>query len=70
MKRYPPCVRSSGILAFAAAWALAGPAVSAAADTVDDAVRGEFRAAYAAAAVGSSAAAEDSEALRGYLLYP
>ena len=57
--------------ALAAACVLASPAIAASAETEanDAAVREQFRAAYAAAAVGIDAAADD-EALRAYVLYP
>jgi soluble lytic murein transglycosylase len=62
----------SVVLILAAACAVATSAVSAATDAeaADDAVRGEFRAAYAEAAAGGAAAVADSEALRAYVLYP
>ena len=56
----------------AAACILAAPAIAASADSQagDAAVREQFRAAYAAAALGVDASAGDDEALRGYVLYP
>ena len=55
--------------ALVVACGLASAAVAAQADTeATDAVRDEFRAAYAAAALGIEAS--DSEALRAYVLYP
>jgi soluble lytic murein transglycosylase len=66
MKDYRRRVLGYAVLYCAAAGALASPwAVRA-----DDAVRNEFRAAYAAAASGTAAATADSEQLRSYLLYP
>jgi soluble lytic murein transglycosylase len=57
------------VRAFAAAGVVASVAIAASADTEDaDAVREQFRAAYAAATVGADTA--DDEALRAYVLYP
>jgi soluble lytic murein transglycosylase len=62
--------RRTIVLAAAAVLTALAVATPARAASADDAVRTEFRAAYAAAAAGNDAAAADSAALRGYLLYP
>jgi soluble lytic murein transglycosylase len=70
MKKNDGRRRLRAVRALAAACLVACAAVAAAADTeaVDAAVREQFRAAYAAAALGIETA--DDEALRSYVLYP
>jgi soluble lytic murein transglycosylase len=70
MTERPAGARAAALMVAAACLAVSAVSAATETDAANDAVRGEFRAAYAAAATGGDETTADSAALRDYVLYP